>query len=191
VDRWLAVGLRNPERQYSGTRHNVGGDAVRLLAARLGVGFKPHKAGAEVADTLTRPGGIPLTLALPSRYMNSSGGPVQAVQAFYKVGHEHLVVVHDEIDLPLAALRLKRGGGTAGHNGLRDVVARTGSPDFLRVRIGVGRPPGRQDPADYVLKRFHAKEREEIDVTLELAVDAILALVEEGLEATQNRFHAS
>jgi PTH1 family peptidyl-tRNA hydrolase len=123
--------------------------------------------------------------------MNSSGGPVQAVQAFYKVGHEHLVVVHDEIDLPLAALRLKRGGGTAGHNGLRDVVARTGSPDFLRVRIGVGRPPGRQDPADYVLKRFHAKEREEIDVTLELAVDAILALVEEGLEATQNRFHAS
>jgi len=190
VDRWLAVGLRNPERQYGGTRHNVGADALRVLAGRLGASFKPHKAGAEVADTLTRPGGVPLTLALPSRYMNESGGPVQAVQAFYKVGHERLIVVHDEIDLPLAALRLKRGGGTAGHNGLRDIVGRTGGPDFLRVRIGVGRPQGRQDPADYVLKRFHPREREEIDVTLELVADAVVSLVEEGLEATQNRFHA-
>lgn len=191
ADRWLVVGLGNPEAEYAGTRHNVGADVVRMLAGRLGTSFKAHKASAQVADTFDRPGGLPLSLAIPFGYMNNSGGPVQRLTAFYKVSGDRLVVVHDEIDLPLAALRLKRGGGTAGHNGLRDVQRALGSPDFYRVRIGVGRPPGRQDPADFVLRRFSAKEREQIDVTCQEATDAILMLVEQGLEATQNRYHRS
>jgi PTH1 family peptidyl-tRNA hydrolase len=132
---------------------------------------------------------IPLSLLIPSGYMNESGGPVQAAMAFYKVPPQRLVVVHDEIDLGFGVLRLKRGGGTAGHNGLRDVQRRIGSADFNRVRIGVGRPPGRQDPADYVLRRVPASQREEIDVTLERATDALLDLLSDGLEAAQNRHH--
>jgi PTH1 family peptidyl-tRNA hydrolase len=189
-DRWLIVGLRNPEREYGGTRHNVGADAVRILARRLGASFKSAgKLRCEVADGYDRPGGTPLSLVLPGGYMNDAGGPVQAAAAFYKVPRERLVVVHDDLDLPLAALRVKRGGGAGGHNGLKDLISRLGGPDFLRVRIGIGRPPGRQDPADYVLKRFGAKDREQVDVTLELAADAALSLVEHGLEPTQNRFH--
>lgn len=191
-DRWLVVGLGNPEPEYAGTRHNVGADVVRLLAGRSGSTLKASsKARSQVADTFDRPGGSPLTLVLPSGYMNTSGGPVLAARDFYKVPHDRLVVVHDDLDLPLAALKLKRGGGHGGHNGLRDVAARTGGPDFLRVRIGIGRPPGRQDPADYVLKRFASKDREQVDVTLEEAADAVLLLVVQGLEAAQNRYHAA
>jgi PTH1 family peptidyl-tRNA hydrolase len=188
-DRWLVAGLGNPESEYGGTRHNVGADAVRRLGERLGLSFKPHKSGCLVADGFSRPGGEPLTLALPTSYMNRSGGPVQQAAAFYKVPPERVVVAHDELDLPVAALKLKQGGGTGGHNGLKDVQQRLGTPDFLRVRIGIGRPPGRQDPADYVLKRFSSKDREQIEVTLEEAGDAILHLIEHGLEATQNRYH--
>lgn len=189
MDRWLAVGLANPEREYGGTRHNLGGDVVRLLAGRLGTAFKPHRARVMAADTHAAPGGPPLTLAVPLSYMNESGGAVQGVGAFYKVPAERLVVVHDELDLPSGVVRLKRGGGTAGHNGLKDVQRRLGTPDFLRVRIGVGRPPGRQDPSDYVLKRPGAKEREVLDIAVEIAADAVLALVTHGLEPAQNRIH--
>jgi PTH1 family peptidyl-tRNA hydrolase len=187
--RWLAVGLANPEAEYAGTRHNIGADVVRILAGRLGTPFKAHKASAHVADTFDRPGGVPLSLAIPFGYMNNSGGPVQRLTAFYKVPLERLIVVHDEIDLPLASLRLKRGGGTAGHNGLKDVQRHLGGSDFYRVRIGVGRPPDRQDPADFLLHRFSTKEREQIDVTCQEAADAVLMLIEEGLEAAQNRYH--
>jgi len=191
VDRWLVVGLRNPEKEYGGTRHNVGADVVRAVAGRLPGSFRATpKAGGEVADVTDPGSAAPLTLLLPSGYMNESGGPVQRAAAFYKVPPDRVVVVHDDLDLPAAALRVKRGGGAGGHNGLRDVARRLGTPDFLRVRIGVGRPPGRQDPADFVLRRFGAKEREEIDVTVEQAADAVLSLVAQGLEATQNRFHA-
>ena len=190
-DRWLIVGLGNPENSYGGTRHNIGADTVRALAARLGLSFKPHKSACVVADGFSRPGGEPITLALPTSYMNTSGGPVQQAAAFYKVPPARIVVAHDELDLPLAALRLKHGGGTAGHNGLKDIQQRLGTPDFLRVRVGIGRPPGRQPTVDYVLKRFHDNERAEIDVTVELACDAILHLVEHGLESAQNRYHAS
>ncbi|MGH8901956.1 MAG: aminoacyl-tRNA hydrolase [Egibacteraceae bacterium] len=191
ADRWLVVGLGNPEAEYAGTRHNIGADVVRVLAGGLGASFKTHKASAQVADTFDQPGGIPLSLAIPFGYMNNSGGPVQRLATFYKVPGDRLVVVYDEIDLPLASLRLKRGGGTAGHNGVKDVQRALSSPDFYRVRIGVGRPPGRQDPADFVLRRFSAREREQIDVTCQEAADAILMLVEQGLEATQNRYHRS
>ena len=191
TDRWLVVGLGNPEREYGGTRHNVGADVVRLLAARLQASLKSaSKLRSEAADTFDRPGGTPVSLIVPGGYMNNAGGPVQAATSFYKVPRERLVVVHDDLDLPVAALRVKRGGGAGGHNGLKDIVSRIGGPDFLRVRIGIGRPPGRQDPADYVLRRFPPKDREQIDVTVEQAADAVLSLIEHGLEPTQNRFHA-
>jgi len=191
ADRWLVAGLRNPEREYRGTRHNLGADVVRLLADRLGASFRAvPKLRCEVADTFDQPGGTPLTLVLPNGYMNEGGGPVQAAVAFYKVPLDHLVVVHDDLDLPMGALRLKRGGGAGGHNGLKDLAQRLGGPDFYRVRIGVGRPPGRQDPADYVLRRPSPRDREQLDVTLEHAADAVLALIGSGLETAQNRYHA-
>ena len=189
-DRWLVAGLGNPEVEYGGTRHNVGADVVRLLAERLGSAFKPHRVQALVADTYDSPGGTPLSLVLPFGYMNNSGGPVQQAMAFYKVPAERLLVVHDDLDLDLGRLRLKLGGGTGGHNGLKDVQRRCGGPSFLRCRIGIGRPPGRQDPADFVLKKFSAADREVIDVTVQRAADAILDVVAMGLEAAQNRHHA-
>lgn len=189
-DRWLVVGLGNPEAEYGGTRHNIGASVVRRLADTLGTSFKPHKkVQAQVADTWSAPGGTPLSLVVPFGYMNRVGGPVQQATAFYKVPHDRLVVVHDDLDLEVGRLRLKHGGGDAGHNGLRDIRQRTGSGDYHRVRIGIGRPTGRQDPADYVLKRFGKQEREEVDVVVEEACDAILDLVSEGLEAAQNRHH--
>ena len=190
-DRYVVVGLGNPEPRYAGTRHNVGADAVRALAERLGDAFTSHRSGSAVAETFTGPGGAPLALVVPSGYMNEVGGPVQRVLAFYKAPPARLVVVHDDLDLPVAALRLKRGGGAGGHNGLKDVTRRCGGPDYLRVRIGVGRPPGRQDPASYVLQPFTRREREEVDVTVAQAGDAIVDLVEQGLEPAQNRYHAS
>lgn len=188
-DRWLVVGLGNPVAEYGGTRHNVGADAVRRLAERLGVTLKAHKAKANVAETMTRPGGTRLVLAVGHGYMNRSGGPTQALAAFFKVGPERLVVVHDELDLELGQVRLKQGGGTAGHNGLKDVAERLGSKDFTRVRIGVGRPPGRQPARDYVLKRFRSEEADDAAGAIERAADAIVDLVEDGLETAQNRHH--
>lgn len=195
-DRWLVVGLGNPEAEYAGTRHNVGADAVRLLARRLGASFKPHKAQAQIADTFSRsgatgaePGGTRLSLCLAFGYYNTTGGPVQAAMAFYKIPHERLIVVHDDIDLELGTVRVKRGGGTGGNKGLASIQQRTGSADFLRVRIGIGRPPGRQSAADYVLKRFASKQREEADIAIERAAEAVLDLTTEDLETVQNRHH--
>lgn len=188
-ERWLVVGLGNPVSEYDGTRHNIGADAVRLLADRLGVGMKAHKAKANAVETRTSPGGPPLVLAVPHGYMNRSGGPTQALAQFYKVDVDRLVVVHDDLDLDLGQIRLKRGGGTAGHNGLKDIAQRTGSPDFMRVRIGIGRPPGRQPASDYVLKRFSSNERDDAELARERAADAIVDLVEQGLEVAQNRHH--
>ncbi len=190
ADRWLVVGLGNPKIEYGETRHNVGADVVRLLADRVGASFKPHRVQAQVADTFDKPGGSPLSLILPFGYMNNSGGPVQQAMAFYKVPGDHLIVVHDDLDLELGRLRLKIGGGTGGHNGLKDIQRRCGGPSFVRCRIGIGRPPGRQDPADFVLKKFSAKDREVMDDTVQRAADAVLDVVSVGLEAAQNRHHA-
>jgi peptidyl-tRNA hydrolase, PTH1 family len=189
-ERWIVVGLGNPDAEYGGTRHNVGVEVVRRLADRLGLSFRPHKkVQGQLAEGRRRPGGTPVTLMIPFGYMNTCGGPVQQALAFYKAGHDRLVVVHDDLDLELARLRLKRGGGDAGHNGLRDIRARIGGGDFTRVRIGIGRPPGRQDAADYVLRRFSRAEREQVDVAVEQACDAVLDLIDDGLEAAQNRHH--
>lgn len=188
--RWLVVGLGNPEAEYGGTRHNVGADAVRALGERLGASFRPHgKVPAQVADTFDRPGGTPLSLVVPFGYMNDSGGPVERALAFYKAPHDRLIVCHDDLDLELGTLRLKRGGGHGGHNGLRSVDARTGSKDYVRVRLGIGRPPGRQAPADFVLRRFSARERDDVELLLARAGDAILDVVAAGLEPAQNRHH--
>lgn len=179
--------MGNPQSEYGGTRHNVGADTVRRLAERLGASLKPHKTRSQLADV--RIDGAPACLVVPFGYMNESGGPVQQALAFYKVPPERLLVVHDDLDLDLAAVRLKRGGGTGGHNGLKDIQRRIGTPEFYRVRIGIGRPPGRQDPADYVLKRFSSRDRDDVDIAIERAADAAVALVADGLESAQNRFH--
>lgn len=191
ADRWLVVGLGNPVPAYAGTRHNVGRDVVELLSGRLGAPLGSHRTGARVADTFDRPGGTPISLVVPSGYMNTLGNGVQRVLSFYSVPSERMLVVHDDLDLPLGTLKLKLGGGSGGHNGLRDVTNKVGGPQYPRVRIGIGRPPGRQDPADYVLRPFAKKDREIVDVTVHEAADAILLVVEQGLEAAQNRFHAA
>jgi PTH1 family peptidyl-tRNA hydrolase len=187
-DRWLIVGLGNPGPTYSGNRHNVGFMVLDLLAERVGGKFKAHKGRADVVEG--RLVGEPVALAKPKSYMNESGGPVASVRGFYKAPIEQLIVVHDELDIPYGALRLKRGGGDGGHNGLRSLTRSLGSREYLRVRFGIGRPPGRQDPADYVLEDFRAAERKDLPFFLDRAADAVEALITLGLEPAQNRFHA-
>ena len=185
----LVVGLGNPGPGYAETRHNVGTRVAALLAARAGAGrFSVHKrTDSDLAQG--RLAGRPVTVAVPRTYMNVSGGPVAGLVKYFSVPAADLVVVHDELDLDFGVVRLKRGGGEGGHNGLRSISRSLGTKDYLRVRFGVGRPPGRQDPADYVLKRFSSAEKRELDVGLDLAADAAEALLADGLEPAQNRFH--
>jgi len=187
-DLWLVVGLGNPGAKYAGNRHNVGFLVVDLLAERMGARFKAHKGRADVVEG--RLAGQRVVLAKPSSYMNLSGGPVASLRDFFKVPAERIVVVHDELDLPFATLRLKRGGGDNGHNGLRSLTQSLGTKEYLRVRWGIGRPPGRQDPADFVLKDFTAVERKELPFHVDRAADAVEALLTTSLEAAQNTFHA-
>lgn len=184
----LVVGLGNPGPKYVDTRHNVGFAVVERLAARAGERFRPHKGVADVADG--RIGGTRLVLAKPRSYMNVSGGPVASVLRYYGVAPASLIVVHDDLDLGFGTIRLKLGGGEGGHNGLRSISQSLGTRDYLRARFGIGRPPGRMDPADYVLRRFSSDERTDVDLAVELCADAIEALLADGLEPTQNRFHA-
>jgi PTH1 family peptidyl-tRNA hydrolase len=186
-DRFLVVGLGNPGPRYAATRHNAGFLVVDLLAERIGGRLKAHKGRADVLEG--RLAGVPVVLAEPRSYMNESGGPVVSVARFYKIPVARVVVVHDELDLPFGALRLKSGGGDGGHNGLRSLTAALGSKDYLRVRFGIGRPPGRQDPADFVLREFGAAERKDLGYHVDRAADAVEALLADGLEAAQNRFN--
>ncbi len=185
---WLVVGLGNAGPSYAGNRHNAGFMVVDTLAGRAGARLRSHKGRADVAET--RLAGERAVLAKPRSYMNTAGGPVAAVRTFFKAEIERIVVVHDELDLPFGTIRLKRGGGAGGHNGLRSLTGSLGSPDFLRVRFGIGRPPGRMDPAAFVLRDFSTVERKELPVTLEVAADAVESLLTAGLEPSQNRFHA-
>ena len=185
----LVVGLGNPGPDYAGTRHNVGHRVVELLAARAGGGrFSKHRTNADVLEG--RLAGRRVVLAEPRSYMNVSGGPVAGLAQYFSVPVTDIVVVHDELDLDFGVVRLKRGGGEGGHNGLRSVSSALGSKEYLRVRFGIGRPPGRQDPADFVLKRFSGAEQKELEFAVDLAADATEALLADGLEAAQNRFHA-
>ena len=188
---WLVVGLGNPGPAYAGHRHTIGHRVVEELAHRLGSPFRMHKSGrAEVVEGRLGPGGPRLVLARPRSYMNESGGPVAALCAFYKVAAGHVVTVHDELDLPFDTLRVKLGGGDNGHNGLRSVRAALGTGDFYRVRMGIGRPPGRQSPADFVLSDYSAAERKVLPLQVDLAADAVESLLTEGLEQTQSRFNS-
>lgn len=189
-DRFLVVGLGNPGPRYATTRHNAGFLVVDLLAERIGGRFKAPRAVGGRAEVLEgRVGALPVVLAKPRSFMNESGGPVVSVARFYKISIERIIVAHDELDLPYGALRLKRGGGDGGHNGLRSLTAALGSPDYLRVRFGIGRPPGRQDPADYVLRDFSAVERKDLAFHVDRAADAVEALLADGLDAAQNVYN--
>ena len=186
-DLWLVVGLGNPGPSYAGNRHNVGFMVLDLLAERVGGRFKAHKGRADTVEG--RLVGRRVVLAKPKCYMNESGGPVASLRDFFKVPVERIVVVHDELDIPFGTLRLKAGGGDNGHNGLRSVTKSLGSREYLRVRFGVGRPPGRQDPADFVLKDFTSAERKELPFLVDRAADAVEVLLSASIEAAQNTFH--
>jgi PTH1 family peptidyl-tRNA hydrolase len=188
AERWLVVGLGNPGPQYAGNRHNAGFMVADLLATRVGAGFRRDRARTQSATG--RLAGVPVVIAKPMSFMNVSGPPVAALAAYYKIPPARIVIVHDELDLPLGTIRLKLGGGDGGHNGLRSVTRSLSAREYYRVRIGIGRPPGRQDPADYVLHDFGTAERKEVPLVLERAADAVEALVRLGLEAAQNEFHS-
>lgn len=185
----LVVGLGNPGANYAQTRHNLGFMVADLLAARLGSKFKAHKrSGAEIVTG--RLGGRSVVLAKPRSYMNESGRQVGPLAKFYSVPPADIVLIHDDLDLAFGQIRLKIGGGEGGHNGLRSVAAALGAKDFQRVRIGIGRPPGRKDPAAFVLENFTAAERPEVPTVCEQAADATELLIELGLEPAQNVVHA-
>jgi peptidyl-tRNA hydrolase, PTH1 family len=185
----LVVGLGNPGENYARTRHNVGFMVAELLAARLGSKFKAHKrSGAEIATG--RLAGHSVVLAKPRCYMNESGRQVGPLAKFYSVPAADIIVIHDELDIDFGRIRLKLGGGEGGHNGLRSIASALGTKDFQRVRIGIGRPPGRKDPAAFVLETFSAAERPEVPTICEQAADATELLIELGLEPAQNRVHA-
>lgn len=188
-DPWLVVGLGNPGAQYAANRHNAGFMVVDVLAARMGGRFKAHKHRADAVEG--RLGTTRAILIKPKTYMNESGGPVAAMRSFFSVPMAHVIVVHDELDLEAGVVRVKLGGGDNGHNGLRSVTKSLGSKDYLRVRLGVGRPPGQMDPADYVLRDVPSSMREELKLEVEVAADAVESLITKGLDVTQNYFHQS
>jgi peptidyl-tRNA hydrolase, PTH1 family len=192
---WLIVGLGNPGTSYSGHRHNVGAMVADELAARTSGSLRVHKARASAAEVRlgVLPGGAPgpkAVIAIPLSFMNESGGPVAGLLSFYKIPVENLIVIHDDLDIPFADVRLKLGGGEGGHNGLRSITKSVGTRDYLRVRVGIGRPPGRMDPADYVLHDFSSTERKEVPLLIGDAADAVERLVSEGLVAAQQQWHS-
>jgi PTH1 family peptidyl-tRNA hydrolase len=190
---WLVIGLGNPGPEYASTRHNVGAMALDVVSestsARLARHKRAHALAAEgrigVPGQLTH-----LVLGRPLSYMNESGGPVKGLMDFYGVEPDRLIVLHDELDISFAALRVKFGGGDNGHNGLKSIRKSIGSGDFFRIRLGIGRPPGRQDPAEFVLRPFGSAERKELPDLLDRGAGAVEGLIVDGLESTQNRFNA-
>lgn len=193
TDPWLVVGLGNPGAQYETTRHNVGQLAVDDLLSRVGGSFSRHKANAMVATMNLGPhgvGGTKLIVMKPLSYMNTSGGPTHSVARYFDIPAERLIVIHDELDIEFGTVRLKCGGGEGGHNGLKDISKAFGTKDYYRIRIGVGRPPGRQSAADYVLRPFGSAERTELPIALDRASDAVELLVKSGLVAAQQDIHS-
>ncbi len=191
---WLIVGLGNPGPSYAGHRHNVGYLVTDELAGRMSGSFRSHRTGR--ADVLEERFGVPgqpgprVVLARARGHMNESGGPVKALSSFYKVAPDRIVAIHDELDIGFGTLRVKLGGGDNGHNGLRSLRSALGTGDFYRVRVGIGRPPGRQDVADFVLSSYSTTERKELPLQVADAADAVETLVTEGLERTQQRFNS-
>ncbi len=190
TEPWLVVGLGNPGKEYAGNRHNVGFMVADLLASRVGAKFgRSKRAHADVAEGRLGFGGPKLILVKPLTYMNLSGAPVVQLAQFFKVPVDNVVAVHDELDVPYGQVRVKRGGGEGGHNGLRSMSKSLASKEYARVRFGIGRPPGRQDPADYVLSDFGGAERKELEFLVDRAADVVEAVVLEGVEWAQNKYH--
>mgnify|MGYP000116349802 FL=1 len=187
---WLVAGLGNPGPGYSRNRHNVGQMVLDELASRMGGSFKSHKSRAQVLEGRISIGGPRVILAKPLTYMNLSGGPVSALARFYGIEPGNVVAVHDEIDIPFGTVKLKLGGGEGGHNGLRDISKALGTKDYLRVRVGVGRPPGRMDTADWVLKDFGTTESKDLPFLVSDGADAVELLLSDGLVAAQQKFHS-
>lgn len=194
TDVWLVVGLGNPGPSYAGHRHNIGYMVTDELARRMGAGFRAHKSGrADVVEGRLTPPGTPgprVVLARPRCYMNEVGGPVKALATFYKVAPAQVVAIHDELDIAFDTMRVKLGGGDNGHNGLKSMRSSFGTGDFHRVRVGIGRPPGRQEVADFVLSDYSSTERKVLPFVVDTAADAVESLVAEGLEKTQQRFNS-
>lgn len=184
----LLAGLGNPGPRYEGNRHNIGFLVLDELADRVGGRFKAHKSGAEICEG--RLAGRRVVLVKPRSFMNLSGGPVASAARFFKIAPEGIVVIHDELDLPYGTVRLKFGGGTGGHNGLRSISKSLGTQDYYRVRFGIDRPPGRMNPADYVLRDFSTTERRELALNIDLCADAVETLISKGLAVAQNEFHS-
>jgi len=193
-DLWLVVGLGNPGPSYSGHRHNIGYLVNEELADRMGSSFRAHKSGrADVVEGRLGTPGLPgprVVLMRARCYMNESGGPVKALASFYKVAPDHIIAIHDELDIAFGTLRVKLGGGDNGHNGLRSMRSSLGTGDFYRVRAGIGRPSGRQDVADFVLSNYSSTERKELPFQIGDAADAVESLITDGLEKTQSRFNS-
>ena len=192
---WLVAGLGNPGPAYAGHRHNVGYLVADELASRLGSPFRAHKSGrADVVEGRLGPPGSDaprVVLARARCYMNESGGPIRSLLTFYKVPVDRLVVIHDELDIPFGTLRVKLGGGDNGHNGLRSVRSALGTGDFYRVRVGIGRPPGRKDVSDHVLGNYSSAERRDLPFQVDRAADAVESLILEGLAATQQAYNTA
>lgn len=189
---YLVFGLGNSGSEYLANRHNVGFMVLDVLAKRLGSAtFKTHKSGAIVAEGRLGMGGPKVILAKTTGYMNTSGKPVSALLKFYGLNNSNLIVIHDELDIPSMDVRIKTAGGHAGHNGLRDIIAATGSNEFTRVRFGIGRPPGQMATADFVLRDFGTAEKKELPVTLELAADAVETVITDGVLVAQQKFHGN
>jgi PTH1 family peptidyl-tRNA hydrolase len=190
-DVWLVVGLGNPGPGYAGHRHNVGYLVADELASRMGSPFRSHKSGrGDVVEGRLSPGGPRVVLARARGYMNESGGAVKALATFYKVPPDHIIAIHDELDIAFGTLRIKFGGGDNGHNGLKSMRSSLATGDFYRVRAGIGRPPGRQDVADFVLSSYSTVERKELPFQVSDAADAVESLITDGLEKTQQRFNS-
>ena len=189
--RWLLIGLGNPGEEYEKTRHNVGAMLAAHMAATAGTKFTSHKSRANVAEFRLGVGGDApaLVVATLRCYMNESGGPTKSLADFYKISGDHIIIAHDELDIPFHSTRVKFGGGDNGHNGLKSITSALGSGDYFRIRLGIGRPPGQQDPADFVLKPFSSVERKSLDEFLTTGADAVESLIQSGLEKTQQSFN--
>ena len=189
---WLVVGLGNPGDEYAATRHNVGQMVIDHLAKRHNVKLSTHKSRTDIAAYKLGVGvdAHSIILAKSKSYMNESGGPVNALASFYSVAPDKIIVLHDELDIPYAAIRAKVAGGDNGHNGLKSLTSSFGTADYFRVRLGIGRPMGQQDPGDFVLKQFSKEEKKTLDEFIDRGADCVEFLIEKGLDLTQSKFNS-
>ena len=190
-NRWLLIGLGNPGIEYEKTRHNIGAALISEYAKKAGVKFSSHKSRADIAEISIGVGAqrVLLIAATLRCYMNESGGPTSSLANFFKVNSDHIIIAHDELDIPFQSIRVKYGGGDNGHNGLKSVTSGLSSSDYYRIRLGIGRPIGEQDPADFVLKPFSSAERKDLDLFLQRGIDAVELLITQGIEKAQNSFN--